>query len=358
MNTYKKHRSIKRIIFETTTKWNGFRFEPIPVSSIKQIAGRAGRYRTATQANDRELSTKHLEHDRAITSKGLPIAAPAQNLGLITTLEPMDLSVVRKAMQTEADPIMSAGIFPPNNILLQFAAHYPENTPFSYILLRLHELALKHPRFHLCVLKDQVEIADAIEPVKGLTISDRIAFTAAPVNMRSPKMTEVLQALAKCVACNGGGGLLEIPEIDLDVLDIEWTTAKEYLNKLEDLHKALILYLWLSYRFTGVFTNQRMTFHVKTLVEEKIDKVLAQATYDKDKRKLLRKQQQKDLLRSFQVDEEEFSARDKEPTIDVSITRQHVNTPRTMVIPDRTDRTYRVLDLPEMPKERPSAAAN
>lgn len=281
--------------------------------------------------------------------------SPAQNLGLITTLEPMDLPVVRKAMQTEADPIMSAGIFPPNNILLQFAAHYPENTPFSYIIRRLHELALKHPRFHLCVLKDQVKIADAIEPVKGLTISDRIIFTAAPVNMRSDKTTEVLQALAKCVASNGGGGLLDIPEIDLDVLDLEWTTAKEYLNKLENLHKALILYLWLSYRFAGVFTNQRMTFHVKTLVEEKIDKVLAQATYDKDKRKLLRKQQQKDLLRSLQVNEEDDGTRNKEPYIEFPIIREYTTSPNTKVI-NRS--TYQALELPGMPKERPSAAAN
>ncbi len=356
IRAYTIYRSIKRIIFESTSKWNGQRFEAIPISSVKQIAGRAGRYRTATQANETEVPAEPLEtHSTTKSNNRLPIASPAQNLGLITTLEPMDLSVVRKAMQTEADPIMSAGIFPPTNILLQFAAHYPENTPFSYILLRLHELALKHPRFHLCVLKDQIKIADAIEPVKGLTISDRIIFAAAPVNMRSPKMSEVLQALARCVASNGGGGLLDVPEIELEVLDLEFTSGKEYLHKLEDLHKALILYLWLSYRFAGVFTNQRMTFHVKSLVEEKIDKVLAEVTYDKDKRKLLRKQQQKDLLRSFKVDEEDFDPRVREPTVNFTINRKRYSSSSPAVV-DR--RPYRVLELPEMAKETPSATAS
>ena len=351
---YRKNRSIKRIIFESVMKWNGQHFESMSTSSIKQIAGRAGRYRTAAQGEENEVGTESLDTAVGVKMKRLPTMSSAQNLGLVTALEPMDLSVVKKAMQTEADPIMSAGIFPPTNVLLQFAAHYPENTPFSFILLRLHELALKHPRFHLCLLKDQVKIADAIEPVKDLTINDRIIFSAAPVNLRSPKMTEVLQALARCVANNGGGGLLDISEINLDVLDIELTTGKEYLNKLEDLHKALILYLWLSYRFAGVFSSQRMTFHVKSLVEEKIDKVLSQLSYGKETRALIRKQRQKDLVRDFQVDEQDLDAERGEESNNFSVIRKHTSPPSTGFWGRRP---HRLIDIPHMPRERPSVTA-
>ena len=261
----------------------------------------------------------------------------------------MDLSVVKKAMQTEADPIMSAGIFPPTNVLMQFAAHYPERTPFSYVLIRLHELALKHPRFHLCILKDQVRIADAIEPVKELTISDRIVFIAAPVNTRNSRMASILQALAQCVANNGGGALLDIPEIDLDVLDLELTTDKLYLNKLEDLHKSLILYLWLSYRFTGVFTSQRMTFHAKSLVEQKIDKVLSQVTYEKGKRDLIRRKRQANIFRNGGSD---FEPED-EATEPID-TRTHTF-PSSTSVPLRTP--HRVLEVPAMSSEGSSAVA-
>ena len=307
-----RYRSIKRIIFDTTLKFNGQTFETISSSSIKQIGGRAGRYRTAAQANDMKPLSEDSNDDVTTMPKKLSMASAVQNLGLITTLDPVDLGVVRKAMATDADPIMSAGIFPPTSILLQFAAHYPVKIPFSYILMRLHELALKHPRFHLCILKDQVQIADAIEPVKELTINDRITFTAAPVDMRSPKMAEILQALARCVANNGGGALLDIREINLDILDLEVTSDKEYLTTLEALHKALVLYLWLSYRFNGVFSNQRMAFYVKSLAEEKIDQVLARATYDKEKRKIMKSQRQKELLRNLQIGLEDIDGQHDE----------------------------------------------
>ena len=343
------NRSIKRIIFESTLKWNGHQLETMSTSSIKQIAGRAGRYRTAAQADVNDDPTESF--DKKGTSKIIrsPIASPAQSLGLVTTLEPMDLSVVRKAMQTEADPIMSAGIFPPTEILMRFAAHYPENTPFSYILLRLHELALKHPRFHLCVLKDQVKIADAIESVKDLTINDRIIFTAAPANTRNPHTAVVLRALAQCVANNGGGALLDLPEIDLDVLDLELTSGKGYLNRLEDLHKSLILYLWLSYRFAGVFKSQRMTFHVKSLVEQKIDKVLSRVTYDKGKRDLIRKQREEILLQNIGVPfENEESTKDSSTRIRTFPSK----------FDDPAHKLYRVLDVSGIPSQRPSAAAS
>ena len=350
ISAHQINRSIKRIIFESTSKWNGHQLETMSTSSIKQIAGRAGRYRTAAQADMNDDPTESSDKKGTLNSRGPPIASVAQNLGLVTTLESMDLSVVRKAMQTEADPIMSAGIFPPTDVLMRFAAHYPEKTPFSYILLRLHELALKHPRFHLCVLKDQVRIADAIEPVKDLTISDRVIFIAAPTNTRNPHTATVLRAFAQCVANNGGGALLDIPEIDLEVLDLELTSDKGYLNKLEDLHKSLILYLWLSYRFAGVFTSQRMTFHVKSLVEQKIDKVLSQVTYDKGKRDLIRKQRQEILFQNaglpFEIEEE--ATRDSGTRVRAFPSRTG-NTARTL---------YPVLDIPVMPSQRSSAAAS
>jgi ATP-dependent RNA helicase SUPV3L1/SUV3 len=45
------------------------------------------------------------------------------------------------------------------------------------------------------------------------------------------------------------------------------------------LHRAVTLYLWLSYRFSGVLTSQALAFHVRGLVEERINACLAHVDY-------------------------------------------------------------------------------
>ncbi|KAL9096262.1 MAG: hypothetical protein Q9163_006460 [Psora crenata] len=282
--------AIKRIIFESVQKYNGTSHEVIPANDIKQIAGRAGRFRTAAQADG----------DGACQLNGYP-SIPAPNLGLVTTLEESDLPIVRKAMENEANPIMTAGIFPPTNVLMNFAAYFPPSTSFSYILLRLHEISLMHPRFNLCQLREHISIADVIQPVRNLTTQDRIIFCAAPVNTKQKGMNVILAAFAKCVGESSSGALLDIPEVPLEILDEEITLNRSNLDRMEMLHKALILYLWLSYRFAGVFVNQAMAFYLKGLVEERIDKLLAEFSASPQVRERIRKMREKALQRVREV---------------------------------------------------------
>ncbi|KAL9582289.1 MAG: hypothetical protein Q9212_003378 [Teloschistes hypoglaucus] len=270
--------SIKRIVFGATTKFNGFTKVPIEGSQIKQIAGRAGRYRTAAQATDKEPSVDRqasLENqESAVTAK----VSPAQNLGLVTTLWPSDLPRVQTAMANQADPIMTAGIFPPTDTVVRFSAYFPPSTPLSYILLRLNKTSIMHPRFHMCVLKDQLGIADTIEPVKNLTIADRLLFCASPASMKEDAMKPVVRAYAECVGNGAAGGILDIPVLNLQNLNKEVPLQPvdriEFLGKLEFLHRAIVLYLWLSYRFAGVFNTQAMAFYAKSIVEERIQRIL------------------------------------------------------------------------------------
>lgn len=255
-------------------KFNGDVLEFIPAHEMKQIAGRAGRYRTAEQAKESDRNNPDGLEEYAESQKA-SAASPSRNIGLVTTLDHMDLPYLTKAMQSEAEPVMSAGIYPPQSVILRFAAYFPDGTPFSYILLRLHELSLMHPRYHLCSLKDQVRIADAIESVRNLTTSDRLIFCAAPANVKDDTLRAVLQAYARCVANSQGGDLLDIPELNLDLLNERKTMDKTHLYSLECFHKALVLYIWLSYRFAGVFRSQAMAFHVKGMVEKNINITLA-----------------------------------------------------------------------------------
>lgn len=198
-------------------------------------------------------------------------------------------------MQAGSDPIMTAGIFPPTSVLAKFATYFPPSTSFSYILLRLHELSLQHPRYHLCNLKDQTAIADVIQPVQNLTTHDRIVFCASPAQVKEPAMRPIVEAFARCVGKHSSGALLEIPELPLGVLGKEKKVDRSYMMHLESLHKALVLYLWLSYRFAGVFVDQEMAFYVKSLVEKRIDNILAEYSASSAIRKRITKMREEAL---------------------------------------------------------------
>lgn len=291
--------SIKRIIFEATSKHDGIGFRLIQTSEIKQIAGRAGRYKTASDATKKDAENPEETSGELGEEKKIPI----KNIGLVTTLENFDLPIVKRAMETEVEPLKTAGIFPPSNILLRFANYFPAKTPFSYIVLRLHEISSLHPNFHLCRLKEQIEVADLIQPY-SLNNMDRIVFMSAPVAIREPGFADVIAEFADCVAKQTGGELVDLKSVNLELLDMDIhdhpnNGSKGYLKEAEALHKALTLYLWLSYRFVGIFRSQALAFHVKALVEEKIDQCLAEVHWDANRRRQLTKMRRKAVEDQF-----------------------------------------------------------
>ena len=284
--------AIKRVIFETVTKFNGMSVETMHPAHIKQIAGRAGRYRTAPQPH---ISEEHNINSESPSGSPLDLPAAPSNLGLITTLEGQELPVVRRAMETEAEPILTAGLLPPSTMMEDFARYFPPSINHSYILLRLRELARLSPHYHFCQVPQHIDVADALHPVKGLSTFDRNIICQSPSHIRTPHMAEIIVAYARCVESNTRGELLSIPEIPLEVLNETIRLDREYLRRLETLHKALVLYIWLGYRVAGVFLDREMAFHVKKLVEEKIQAVLADFSTSPEVHKRI--QNMKDLAR-------------------------------------------------------------
>ena len=246
---------------------------------MKQIAGRAGRYKTAHQAVA-EDKAKESTADPVIELDDTPVIEPKNTtIGYATTLHQEEFYKLKQGMEKEAEPIKTAGLFPPSLIVERFANYFPPGTPFSYITLRLHEISNIHPRFQLCALKDQLAIADAVHLIRNLSIQDRIMLCAAPSNMKDREEKAFMQELATCIAENKSGDLLDFPNLPLETLEAEPSDDREYLRALERLHKMLVLYLWLSYRFPNVFTSRKLTTHVTKLVEEKIEQTLTQFSF-------------------------------------------------------------------------------
>lgn len=223
----------------------------------------------------------------------------SSTVGLVTTLEKFDFPVISGAMGSEPEPIRTAGIFPPAPIVERFATYFPPGTPFSYILMRLHELSQMHSRFHLCGLRDQLWIADLIEPIQGLTTTDRNILCACPAGKTEDLFKQLMPAFARCIEQQRGGSLLDMPEMPLEILELEPSTDRAYLRQLERLHKGLVAYLWLSYRFAGIFTTRPLAFHVKGLVEEKIEGVLSQFSFTEAQRKKLTAAREQSIIDSI-----------------------------------------------------------
>lgn len=207
-------------------------------------------------------------------------APEAQVTGLVTTMHKADLLILQKAMTDVPVPVEAAGIFAPAHMVTDFAAYFPPEVPLSFIILRLNELASVGNRYKLCFLSEQVAIADIIEPIRNMSIQERLIFCASPASYKTKGMDAVIAAYARCVGDNRSGGLFDLPELGIEVLNEVPSVSRLYLNRLEMLHKGLILYTWLSYRFVGIFVHRDLAFHVKELVEQRIDQVITQLTAD------------------------------------------------------------------------------
>jgi ATP-dependent RNA helicase SUPV3L1/SUV3 len=277
--------SIRRIIFDSTSKFDGMSWGTLPISEIKQIAGRAGRYKTARDA---------VQEGPVDVTDGQPVDVqlasappPSNNVGWVSTIEEFDFPIVCDAMEGNAKPLKSAGILPPAHIISQFASYFPSDTPFSFILMRLNDMAALNPRFHLCHLTDQLGISDIIQPF-NLTVEDRINFMSAPVSLRDKGFIDFVADLARCVAESSNGHLLDLKSLKLELLDKDKSTypggESAYLRVIETLHKQITLYLWLSYRFNGVFISQPLAFHVKKIAEKKIEELLESVNWSEKER--------------------------------------------------------------------------
>ena len=280
--------SIKRVIFETVWKHDGSGRSKVKLSipQVKQIAGRAGRYRTAHQDTNKDESTYNSANQVFSPSRANEYRATA-TVGLVTCLDEADLPYIQTALRTEPEPIKSASIQPPADFVDDFASHLPKGIPFEYILQRLNEVAVLHPRYSLCDIKDQLKVAKHLEPVQDLSIVSRYTFAASPADTKTFVMQRVLQALGQCVADMKMVTIVDIEEIPLEVLERDLSADRSYLLELEILHKALILYLWLSYRFVNVFKDREMALYAKSMCEEKINRTLLEFSANPKLRKRL-----------------------------------------------------------------------
>lgn len=281
-------RKCRRIIFQTLIKRGNMGLHRLTIPEIKQIGGRAGRY---LAANEKVSDLKSRE----------------PNIGLVTSLEDVDLPYIREALDYEPPPLRAAGAMPNDTVFQRISRYFPYDVSFKYLINRVMAMVEVHPLFFLCKTRSQLEIAGVLDKCHDLSIDDRLIFMAAPIADRDTILVNAAKGFVRCVATNTCGRLLDIPELNLHVLEAPVSGAKEYMNELESLHKSLILYLWLSYRTGGIFTDRTLATHVKEMVEERMMRALAEFSSNK-KLRIAASARQKIMMEQQQAEQQRMLA--------------------------------------------------
>ncbi|GMK53831.1 hypothetical protein CspeluHIS016_0104170 [Cutaneotrichosporon spelunceum] len=275
---------IGRIVFESLTKFDGKQEVPLSLSQVKQIAGRAGRFGQQRKGeNEDESSTDEVSHPG----------------GVVTTLHEADLPLLRAMMPLALPSVKRAVIEPPVKALAQLAPLLPPHTSFPELVGHFEALSKLPPLTVLASVSHRLPLYEVVNKYRDvLTLSECIQFGVAPVNWRDPKLLSIFERILKSYAdeMNVRLELTLSPTALIKTLKtVEETLAalpplprhlgvdRHYLVPpitvaaiplLESLHKALVLYIWLSFRFQLAFPDRDLAAAYKERTEKALESCL------------------------------------------------------------------------------------
>ncbi|KAF9955365.1 RNA helicase [Mortierella alpina] len=209
--------NIRRIIFEAVEKFDGTVVRTLSLTQIKQIAGRAGRFGTE------------------------------YSVGQATTLVQSDIPTLKRALAAPMTEIERAGIQPTAEMIEQFAAQLP-GAPFSYVLKMFDLMSRNSDLFFPGLLRNMISAAEILDKIK-MPIRERIPFISAPIQVRDPTVVEAAIKMARAVSNSKPLTIDEVVNLPAEGSKME---TKLELRPLESAHRIIMLYLWLSQRFTNV----------------------------------------------------------------------------------------------------------
>jgi ATP-dependent RNA helicase SUPV3L1/SUV3 len=239
---------------------------------------------------------------RAATEDDDPTApdeSPAPG-GSVTTLHKADLPLLKALLPQPLPPITRATVDIPFAVIASLSSLLAPETTFAELLEHASQLAVLPAKTTLTANRHRTQLADIVEPLRPyLTLTEMETFSFAPVNQRDARSVAVFEKVVNAYAkegrvdlldCYDGSGLiksLEMVEATLKTLPplppIEGIGKKllippiivTSIPNLETLHKSLVMYIWLSFRFDVSFPDRPLAVEIKERVEVVLDQCLA-----------------------------------------------------------------------------------
>ncbi|ODV79803.1 P-loop containing nucleoside triphosphate hydrolase protein [Suhomyces tanzawaensis NRRL Y-17324] len=250
---------IKRIIFHGVKKFNGNEMKPLTVSAVKQIAGRAGRF----SKDKGELE------------------------GFVTSYMKRDLDFIKTMMESPTKNLNKACIWPTDLVWKHYMAKFPKDVPFHKILhqFELETKSLNMKNYFISDLDSRNEMLKMFlreDLYKRTTIEDQLKLSLAPINvlMNSPEVIETAFKFLRNITVCATNNVFDFdflhepiirrtPKVNTTIAD-----TVETLRLLEDNHRVVLLFLWLSQRWPTLFVDKEGAMDIKSLIEKRISQEL------------------------------------------------------------------------------------
>ena len=232
--------NIKRVVFSDVVKFDGKSDRPLAPAELKQIAGRAGRFKSI-----------------------YPV-------GFATSFDNDHQKLIRQSISASLKQSPFAGILPAYEQIELFALGTAQDgveMPFSEILEEFTALATVDNEFFLCGFDSLLQIAKAIDDIP-LQLKDRYIFCLSPCQTSNPFVMRFLrqyaQQFSELSSRQGSKDILptrpsrsalilgeEEEEVEKVPLGVDEDMCSGDMDMVENAYAVLDLYLWLSWRFSS-----------------------------------------------------------------------------------------------------------
>ncbi|THV07955.1 hypothetical protein K435DRAFT_642265 [Dendrothele bispora CBS 962.96] len=260
---------IRRVIFETVSKFNGKELEYLSLSQTKQIAGRAGRYGM------------------------LKDEKPG---GFVTTLKDDDLKFLHEKLGQQPRPLPTARLGPEVDSGHRIAKALRldaglEAALSAQIYVSKAPPIYRHSASHL--LSDIAMKVGAWG--QDLPLEDLHMFVIAPFPWRDRRSLDIIQKLVQTYARTMYVGLRDLLDgtsfmADLEFMEGEMSNQphavpRYAIESLESFHRSLAFYAWLAFRKPVSFSDIEEVMALKERVERALHWGLEGLTKSTAKRK-------------------------------------------------------------------------
>mgnify|MGYP002477060734 CR=1 FL=1 len=255
--------SIKRIVFTSSEKFDGEKMIPLTISNIKQIGGRAGRYKSDSDG---------------------------PSVGYVAATRADILESVKEGLQAPVIPLKTMIVWPPDHIIYKMIEDIEklDNADLVTLLTSLSESLQKSTNklFQLTDLSNRIESIQIIQPISGLSFQDRLVLSNAPCKFHRPTVKSAFYNFCLTIAKQQTCTITNFDFLPFRLIDLKYLNNDEVgsLEVYEDLHQTLQLYSWLSNRWpnylVGVDTAKTLRDMCELIIFYKLEN-LEKNPYDR-----------------------------------------------------------------------------
>jgi ATP-dependent RNA helicase SUPV3L1/SUV3 len=258
---YGLNMNIERMVFTTLRKFDGEAMVDLPAATVQQIAGRSGRFGRARQ----------------------------HAVGRCTVLDARDMPHFREAMSMALQPLTVAGLLPTADILqlyveLEKMRAYKSgeefNNSFFGVVSKFAASCTASELFFPCAMeRSLLRIARLLEPVTGLTLTDRIAFCYLPLSDDSAESLRLIVDYAEDLAKGEPVHLRVDADGEAVVQHVRQNSLlqpeqhRAGVAQLERMFRQAEMYCWLSWRFGKTFVEREKCLSLKASIADALTRL-------------------------------------------------------------------------------------